>query len=85
MFEIQNSGPHVPDHTIPSLFEPFGRADQRLNPLDGVGLGLSITNAIGIAHGAPLVARSQSTGGLNVSIILPGAHPPADAAAHADH
>jgi signal transduction histidine kinase len=73
MFEIENSGPDVPEHIIPSLFEPFARAEQRLKPLDGVGLGLSIANAIGIAHHSALLARSRSDGGLHVSIILPGA------------
>lgn len=74
LFEISNSGPYVPEQTIQSLFAPFGRADQRLNPVDGVGLGLSIANAIGIAHGASVVARSRPGGGLNVSVTLPRAH-----------
>jgi signal transduction histidine kinase len=73
LFEISNSGPYVPEQTIQSLFEPFGRADERLNPVDGVGLGLSIANAIGIAHSASVVARSRPGGGLHVSVTLPRA------------
>ena len=39
-------GPSVSAEQIPTLFEPFARAEQRLNPSDGVGLGLSIAQAI---------------------------------------
>jgi signal transduction histidine kinase len=71
VFEIENSGPHVPEETIPALFEPFGRAEQRLNPTDGVGLGLSIARAISVAHGATLTARSRPEGGLVLSVVVP--------------
>ena len=73
VFEIANSGPRVPAEIIPSLFEPFGRAEQRLNPREGVGLGLSIARAIGLVHGATLVAHSQPDGGLDISVTLPRA------------
>jgi signal transduction histidine kinase len=76
VFEIANSGPRVPEEMIPSLFEPFGRAEQRLNPRDGVGLGLSIAQAIGLAHGASLVAHSQPDGGLTVTVALERANDP---------
>jgi signal transduction histidine kinase len=69
--EIANSGPEVPAETIPLLFEPFGRAEQRLNPNAGVGLGLSIANAIGAAHGATLRAQGRPGGGLDISVALP--------------
>jgi signal transduction histidine kinase len=72
-FEIANSGPRVSEEMIPALFEPFGRAEQRLNSRDGVGLGLSIARAIGLAHGARLVAHSQPDGGLEISVTLPQA------------
>lgn len=70
-FEIANSGPHVAAQQIPSLFEPFARAQLRLNPEEGVGLGLSIVHAIGTAHGATLTARSRDGGGLEVSVAFP--------------
>jgi signal transduction histidine kinase len=69
-FAIANSGPVVREEDIPALFEPFGRAEQRLNPAEGVGLGLSIADAIGRAHGATLVAHSRPDGGLDVSVTL---------------
>jgi K+-sensing histidine kinase KdpD len=42
VFEIANSGPDVGAEQIPTLFEPFARAAQRLNSSDGVGLGLPV-------------------------------------------
>ena len=42
VFEIANTGPAVSAEQVLTLFEPFARAEQRLNHSDGVGLGLSI-------------------------------------------
>jgi signal transduction histidine kinase len=71
LFEIANTGPHVADEQLPVLFEPFARAKQRLNTADGVGLGLSIANAIAVAHGATIAARGRPEGGLEVSVAIP--------------
>jgi signal transduction histidine kinase len=70
-FEIANSGPHVADEQIPVLFEPFARAEQRLTSADGVGLGLSIANAIAKAHGASIIARARAEGGLEIAVLVP--------------
>jgi len=70
-FEVANNGPFVADDVIPSLFEPFGRAEARVNPRTGVGIGLSIVDSIAIAHSASVIARSQSEGGLDISVTLP--------------
>jgi signal transduction histidine kinase len=70
LFEIANTGPNVPETQISRLFEPFARAHQRTNSRDGVGLGLSIANAIATAHGATITARSRADGGLQVSVAL---------------
>jgi signal transduction histidine kinase len=75
-FEVANTGPAVPEDAIPALLEPFGRAKERLGPSEGVGLGLSIASAVAIAHGAQPTVRSQSGGGLEVSIVLPTAPAP---------
>ncbi len=50
-------GASVPAEQIPTLFEPFARAKERLNSSDGVGLGLSIASAIARAHNATITAR----------------------------
>jgi signal transduction histidine kinase len=70
-FEIDNTGPTVTAEQIPTLFEPFARAKQRLNDSDGVGLGLSIASAIARAHDATITARPRPGGGLEVSVTIP--------------
>jgi signal transduction histidine kinase len=71
VFEIANTGPSVPSEQIPSLFEPFARAKQRLNSSDGVGLGLSIAHAIARAHDATITARPRPGGGLELTVTIP--------------
>jgi len=71
LFEIANAGPSIPAEQVPTLFEPFARAEQRLNPADGVGLGLSIASAIARAHNATITARPRSGGGLEMSVAIP--------------
>jgi signal transduction histidine kinase len=71
VFEIANTGPTVSAEQIPTLFEPFARAKQRLNSSDGVGLGLSIARAIAHAHNATITARPRARGGLEISVTMP--------------
>jgi len=71
VFEIANTGASVSAERIPALFEPFARAEQRLNSSDGVGLGLSIANAIARAHNATIAAHPRPGGGLEMSVTLP--------------
>jgi signal transduction histidine kinase len=70
VFEIGNTGPRISEDQLPTLFEPFARAQQRL-PGDGVGLGLSIANAVALAHHATVTARPRSEGGLEFSVAIP--------------
>jgi signal transduction histidine kinase len=69
--EIANSGPFVPDDTVPSLFEPFRRMEARTGVRDGAGLGLSIARSVVTAHRATVTARSQPAGGLDISVVIP--------------
>ena len=71
VFEIANTGPSVSAEQIPTLFEPFVRAKERLNSSDGVGLGLSIASAIARAHDATIAARPRPGGGLDMSVTIP--------------
>jgi signal transduction histidine kinase len=68
---IANSGPVVPDATVPALFEPFRRMAERTGTRDGVGLGLCIAQSVAAAHGATVTASSLPAGGLEVSVLLP--------------
>jgi signal transduction histidine kinase len=71
-FTIANSGPVLPGALVPSLFEPFHRAEERTGVHDGAGLGLAIVRSIGTAHGADVDAQAIPAGGLRVTVTLPG-------------
>jgi signal transduction histidine kinase len=54
------------------LFQPFQRlGTDRTNRGEGLGLGLSIVQAIADAHSASVVARQQPKGGLLVEVTFP--------------
>lgn len=72
VFEVANTGPELPADQIPILFEPFARAKQRVNFDEGVGLGLSIADAIARAHDAQISAHERAGGGLELSVSVPG-------------
>jgi signal transduction histidine kinase len=82
IFEVGNTGPQVSAEQLPRLFEPFARASERLDFQDGVGLGLSIAEAIARAHDTSITARPRPDGGLELSITL--SHSPAIASAAHD-
>jgi signal transduction histidine kinase len=72
VFEVANTGPELPAEQIAVLFEPFARAEQRVNFDEGIGLGLSIADAIARAHDARISAHERSGGGLELSVSVPG-------------
>ncbi|MGW6600228.1 sensor histidine kinase [Streptomyces sp. NPDC055036] len=75
--EVSNTGPVIPTGTVPLLFEPFRRIEERRHaPGDGVGLGLSIVAAIARAHGATAVATANAAGGLTIRVRFAAAEPP---------
>ena len=69
-FHVANSGPVVPDDVIPSLFEPFTRAERRTGNSGGAGLGLAIARSVAMAHGTTVQARSRPGGGLDVLVTM---------------
>jgi signal transduction histidine kinase len=77
-FAVENSGPAVPAEETAQLLEPFRRLNgQRTNHGGGVGLGLSIVDAIATAHGAELKVAARPDGGLAVLVAFPAAPNPA--------
>jgi signal transduction histidine kinase len=68
--EVANSGPIVKQDDLPHLFEPFRRGAARIGST-GVGLGLSIVQSVGEAHGAEVKAVASAGGGLTVSVTMP--------------
>jgi signal transduction histidine kinase len=74
LLRVSNTGPPVPGHEVPHLFEPFHRLDgDRLAATAGTGLGLSIVRAVTNAHGGAVLAEPRADGGLVVTVTLPAA------------
>jgi signal transduction histidine kinase len=72
VLSVLNTGPPVPAAAVERLFQPFQRlAAGRTSRGEGLGLGLSIVQAIADAHGASITARPQPGGGLLVEVIFP--------------
>jgi len=65
---IDDTGPGVPDHTLPRLFEPFFTTKPAGK---GTGLGLAIARHIAEEHGGSLELRNREEGGARVTVRLP--------------
>ena len=69
---VVNTGPPIPATTIDRLFQPFQQlAAERASRSEGLGLGLSIVQAIADAHDATITARPQPEGGLFIEVSFP--------------
>ena len=71
--EVEDDGPGISDARKEIMLEPFVRGDDARNMDDatGFGLGLSIANAIVLAHGGTLSLHDREPHGLIVRIQLP--------------
>jgi signal transduction histidine kinase len=73
---VTNTGPTIPPYEVPRLFEPFRRLGADRAPAGGpkgVGLGLSIVQAVARAHDGEVRADAREGGGLIVTVTLPPA------------
>src|SRR5262249_47971601 len=69
---VANTGPTIPAAVVGTLFQPFQRLTaERTSRCDGLGLGLSIVQAIAHAHNATITARPHPGGGLIVEVTFP--------------
>jgi signal transduction histidine kinase len=71
--EIDDDGPGISDAGKESMLQPFVRGDaaRNMEKATGFGLGLSIANAIVLAHGGSLSLHDRTPHGLSVRIALP--------------
>lgn len=70
--EVKDTGAGITDEDIPHIFERFYRADKgRSRETGGIGLGLSIAQAIAEDHAAQIVVRSRPNGGSSFRILFP--------------
>jgi signal transduction histidine kinase len=70
---IEDDGPGISDAQKQNMLEPFVRGDdaRNMDEAAGFGLGLSITNAIVLAHGGTLSLHDRPPHGLVVRMQLP--------------
>ena len=76
--EVTNAGPVVKPEQVDELVKPFSRLDgdgsvaaRNTEGRQGLGLGLSIVQAIVDAHGARLTTDPRAEGGLKVAVRFP--------------
>jgi signal transduction histidine kinase len=70
--EVANTGASVPPYEVEGLFKPFHRlAEDRVVGSKGAGLGLSIVQAVALAHGGSVRAEPREGGGLVIIVRLP--------------
>jgi two-component system sensor histidine kinase VanS len=73
---VENTGHPLPPELVPTLTEPFQRGTERIRTDEhaGVGLGLTIVHSIVRAHDGTLNLTPRPTGGLLVTVRLPGTY-----------
>jgi signal transduction histidine kinase len=75
VFTVTNSGPKISPAELPRLFRPFQRLNiDRTADTPGLGLGLSIVDAIARAHGATISTAAGEQGGLRIEVAFPAAN-----------
>jgi two-component system OmpR family sensor kinase len=73
---VADHGPGLKPEDRDRIFEPFYRADaSRSRDSGGAGLGLSIVNAVVVAHGGEVEVRETHGGGATFEVALPLAPP----------
>jgi heavy metal sensor kinase len=74
VLEVADSGTGIAPHDLPRIFERFYQGDkarQREHPSRGLGLGLSICQAIVAAHGGVIEVASTLGAGTTFTVRLP--------------
>jgi len=69
---VLDDGPGIPPESLVAVFEPFTRIEtSRSRETGGIGLGLSIAQAIAKSQGAQLSLTNSPEGGLKVQVTWP--------------
>lgn len=69
---VEDRGPGIPAAQLQSVFSPFHRGEKSRSPgSGGVGLGLSIAQAIAEDHGGEVRLANRREGGLRAELRLP--------------
>jgi PAS domain S-box-containing protein len=73
---VVDRGAGIPPEAIPHLFERFYRVTGTAHMVQGLGLGLYISNRIVEAHGGRIEVESEPGRGSTFSVVLPMGMPP---------
>ena len=69
---IRDRGPGIPADALDNVFRPYYRIDKSRNrTTGGVGLGLTVAQAIVQGHGGEIILENRAGGGLEARIVLP--------------
>jgi signal transduction histidine kinase len=69
---IRDRGPGIPPDALDNVFRPYYRVDKSRNrATGGVGLGLTVAQAIVQGHGGEIILKNRPEGGLEARIVLP--------------
>ncbi|HTU17511.1 MAG TPA: HAMP domain-containing sensor histidine kinase [Gemmataceae bacterium] len=74
VLEVSDTGAGISPRDLPNIFERFYQSDkarQRENPARGLGLGLSICQAVVTAHGGTIAVASTLGKGTTFAVRLP--------------
>jgi signal transduction histidine kinase len=75
---IRDRGPGIPADALDNVFRPYYRIDgSRSRTSGGVGLGLTVAQAIVQGHGGEIILQNRPEGGLEARIVLPVLRAPA--------
>lgn len=72
LIAVEDDGPGIPTEQRQAVFKAFQRLDEARNQnVEGVGLGLSISQDIAQLHGGAILLSDSDLGGLKATLKLP--------------
>lgn len=72
LISVADDGPGIPESQRQAVFKAFQRLDEARNQnIEGVGLGLSISQDIAQLHGGTILLEDSNLGGLKATLRLP--------------
>ncbi len=72
LISVEDDGPGIPAEQRQTVFKAFQRLDEARNQnIEGIGLGLSISQDIAQLHGGTIILSDSEMGGLKATLQLP--------------
>jgi signal transduction histidine kinase/ActR/RegA family two-component response regulator len=69
-FDVSDTGPGIPEHLLPRLFEPFDRLGAENSDVEGTGIGLALADALARAMGGRIEVSTTVGGGSTFTLVL---------------